>query len=152
MSHVATVDIEVRDLDSLAAACSRVGLELVRNQNTYKWYGESVGDTPIPAGFTAEDLGNCEHAIRVPGQAALEKHRQAYEIGVVRRRDGRPGFTLMYDAFGTHGRALEALAGAGCAKLKQAYAAIVSAKTARLRGHQVTERLRADGSIELTLR
>ena len=67
MSHVATINIEVKDLDALGIAAGRIGLELVRGQKEYRWYGQSVGDYPLPAGLTEADLGVCEHAIRIAG-------------------------------------------------------------------------------------
>src|SRR6266446_5904173 len=91
MSHVAEIDMEIKDLDALKAAAQDLGLEFCEGQQTYKWYGHSVGDFPMPAGFKEQDLGKCEHALRVKGNPG------AYEIGIVPRRDGRPGYTLLWD-------------------------------------------------------
>jgi hypothetical protein len=143
MSHVATVDLDVKDLDALAEACGQLGLELVRGQQSYRWYGRSVGDYPLPAGFTVEELGKCEHAIRIPGDA------HAYEIGLVRRRDGRAGYQLLWDFFGG-GYGLEAKVGAGCSKLKQQYAVAVAVKTAQRQGMRVTQSVGSNGRIILT--
>ena len=77
MSHIAEVNLLVQDLDALQRARHRLGLELVRHQQTYRWYGTSVGDHPLPTGFAKDDLGTCEHAIRIPG------NDHAYEIGIV---------------------------------------------------------------------
>src|SRR4051812_32472193 len=115
MSHVATVDVEIKDLDALDAACKKLGLELVRGQTTFRWYGQHVGDYPLPAGFTGADLGTCEHAVRVPGRA------DAYEIGVVRRRDGRSGWSLMWD-FYAGGYGLMERVGENCQSLRREYA------------------------------
>lgn len=144
MSHVATVDIEVKDLDALQAACVRLGLELVRGQQTYKWYGTHVGDHPLPEGFAEEDLGKCDHAIRVPNNS------QAYEVGVVRRRDGRPGYTLMWD-FWAGGQGLQAKVGPDCQHLKREYAAVVATRQAQRNGFRVQEHRRQDGSIQLVM-
>ena len=84
MSHIAEVNLLVQDLNALHRACQRLGLELVRGQQTYCWYGRSVGDYALPVGFAKEDLGTCEHAIRIPG------NDRAYEIGIVTRRDLSP--------------------------------------------------------------
>jgi len=59
MSHIATIELEVNDLESLSRACQRMGLKLVRGKKTYKWY---YGDN------------TCDHAIVVPGAN--------YEIGI----------------------------------------------------------------------
>ncbi len=142
MSHVAAIDVEITDLGALGAACRRLGLELVRDQRSYKWYGRSVGDTPIPEGFTVQDLGRCDHAIRVPGDA------RAYEIGVVRARNGSPGYVLMLDEW-ANGLGLLDKCGKGCAALKQAYATEVTLAQARREGFQVNELPQPDGSVRL---
>jgi hypothetical protein len=148
MSHVAEIELEVRDLDALAEASRRLGLEFVQGQETYRWYGATLGDYPLPAGFTAEDLGRCEHAIRLPpGNAA---GREPYEIGVVRRRDGRPGYSLLWD-FWMGGFGLQEKVGAGCARLRQEYAAETTRREARRQGFGVQEQLGADGMIRLRL-
>lgn len=142
MSHVTTIDLEIKDLPSLAAACKRIGLELVEGQETYRWYGTSVGDYPLPEGFTVEDLGHCEHAIRLPGKA------KAYEIGVVKRRDGKQGYTLLWD-FWNGGRGMEAVAGEDGCHIKQAYATEVATKEARRQGFRVTEQKLDNGTVQL---
>jgi hypothetical protein len=156
MSHVAQVDIEVKNLDDLEAACRRIGLELVRGQQTYRWYGKSVGDTPLPPGFSAEELGTCEHAIRVP--LALERQLQdsygtnrPYEIGVLRRRDGQPGWALLYDEF-ANGMGMGDVAGRDLGRLKAAYAVVAASREARMRGFSVTEQQQPDGVVRLVLR
>ena len=147
MSHVASVDLEVKDLDALAESCSRLGLELVRGQTHYRWYGMSVGDYPLPAGFTREDLGSCEHAIRVRHP---EAGQQPYEIGVCRRRDCRPGYQLLWD-FWQGGYGLQAKVGENCKLLRKEYATTAAIREARMRGFSVTEQRHRDGSIRLVL-
>jgi hypothetical protein len=142
MSHVATIDIEIKDLDCLAKAAQQLGLELVNGQKTYRWYGRSVGDYPLPTGFTAEDLGKCEHAIRIPGNTA------AYEIGVVARRDGKPGYTLQWD-FYCGGYGMEKIVGQNASKLRQEYAAQVATKHMQRQGYRVTRSIDAKGNLQL---
>ena len=72
MSHIAQVNILVQDLNALARACQRLGLEFVTHQTTYRWYGRSSDNPALPTGFTNEELGHCELSIRIPG------HPQAY--------------------------------------------------------------------------
>jgi hypothetical protein len=144
MSHVATVDVEIKDLDALEQACRELGLDLVRGQQTYRWYGESVGDYPLPAGFAAEDLGKCSHAIRIPGD------ERAYEIGVVARRDGRPGYSLMWD-FYCGGMGLQDKVGEGCRELKKSYAMAVVTRHAQRSGFRVQRHVLADGSVQMRL-
>lgn len=143
MSHVATIDIHITDLQSLAAAAKQLGMVLNINQQTYRWFGRHVGDYPIPAGYTVADLGRCAHAISIPG------NNNAYEIGVCERRDGKPGYILMWD-FWAGGHGLQQKVGADCIKLRQEYALAVAAKKLRAKGFNVvrdktsqTPRLRA---------
>lgn len=143
MSHISTIELEVRDLEALKRAAQALGLEFVAGQRTYRWYGRHIGDYPLPQGFTKEDLGKCDHAIRIPG------NDRAYEIGVVRRRDGRPGYVLLWD-FWSGGFGLQEKVGENANRLKQAYAC-EAAKAAALRaGHRfVAQATRADGSVVL---
>ena len=61
MSHISKIELEVKDIQVLISACKRLGLELLKGQKTFKWYGKEAG---------------CDHAVRVPGAD--------YEIGVVK--------------------------------------------------------------------
>lgn len=143
MSHVAEMELEIKSLEALEVACKRLGLELVKGQKTYKWWGHSVGDYPLPAGFTEADLGKCEHAIRIPGD------KRAYEIGVTKRRDGKPGYALLWD-FYAGGYGLEAKIGPGGGLLKQSYSIQVAKKQMMRKGFRVTEKKNAKGEILLT--
>ena len=155
MSHIATVDVEITNLDDLAAACKRIGLELVRGQQTYKWFGHVIEGDPIPEGFTAEELGRCDHAIVVPGDHSLADI-QPYEIGVVKRRDGKPGYQLMWDYNGFGGFGLAEFVGCEfdhktknydgkMPKLKQAYAICAARRVAQLQGFRLQEVATAGG-------
>jgi len=127
----------------LDAACQRLGLRLNRGQTTYKWWGESAGDTPLPEGMTVDDLGKCSHAICIPG------NKDAYEIGVVKRPNGQ-GFTLAWDYF-QGGYGLQDVCGSDCNNLKQAYAVEAAKRTAQLEGFTVQEFANQDGSVRLQL-
>lgn len=140
MSHVATIDLEVKDLAALAEAARRLGGEWREGQATYKWWGRHMGDYPIPEGFTENDLGKCQHAIHFPDAA--------YEVGVVRRRDGRPGWQMLWDF--VDGRLSRLMGGKDANLLKREYAAVVARKTAMQSGFVVSESRQADGSLVLT--
>ena len=135
MSHVATVELEVRDLDALAEAAKRCGLELVRDQKTYRWYGGQQNP--------------CDHTIRIP-DAREGKRLGAYEVGVIRRTDGRPGYVLEYDPW-AGGKGLEELTGPKCGRLKQAYGVAVATQQARRQGFAVREQPLPNGSVKLLL-
>ena len=164
MSHVAKVDVEITNLDDLDAACKRIGLELVRGQQTYQWYGTSVGDYPLPEGFTVEDLGRCDHAIRIPLDHPYHQRSdptdRPYEIGVVKRRDGKPGYMLMWDFF-CGGMGLSEFTGQSLdssgehdgqvPRLKQAYAICAARRVAQQRGFRLQEQALADGTVKMFL-
>jgi hypothetical protein len=116
VSHVVDLDVQVKDIDALRAACEATGtLELVE-KSTYKWYGRHVGDYPMPAGFTKADLGKCEFAIKVKGAT-----RDTYEVGVVKRRDGKEGYTFLYDFYAGGNGLIQALYGPKHANKYQAW-------------------------------
>jgi hypothetical protein len=73
MSHITKIDLVIKDLDALSKACSKLGLELVRGQKTFKAY----------------TTGRCEHAICVKDMPG------AYQIGLVK---GKEGYELKWDA------------------------------------------------------
>ena len=137
MSHVAKVDVEILNLDWLAQACQRLGLELLRDQKRF---------------FAFRDR-KCDHAIRVAGltgQAALDKVSRTYEIGVLASKDGQPGYSLSFDLF-MGGNGLQKRVGDKCQRLAQAYTAVATRETARRQGMRVREQQLEDGSIRLVL-
>lgn len=89
MSHVDNISTngEEFDLEVIQELCRRMGWTFVEGKKTYAWYGYSVGDYPIPEGFTEADLGKCDHAIQIPGCS--------YEVGLVQGVDG--GYNVIAD-------------------------------------------------------
>jgi len=156
MSHVALVDLEITNLDDLAAAAKAIGMEFVPDQETYRWWGRHEGDYPLPPGFQEDDLGKCDHALRIPEPLATEVAekffgKRAYEIGVCRRRDGKPGWTLLWD-FIANGYGLVDVAGENLGRLKQAYAIQAARRTAIQQGFSVSNIItQPDGSQRLVL-
>ena len=146
MSHIASVKITIKDLDALARAAKELGLELVQGQKTFKWYGRWMNDYHAPEaavknGFDPNKFGQCEHAIRIPGNAG------AYEVGVVQNPGGE-GYTLLYDNY-CAGKGLEALIGKGAQKLQQEYGVQVARKHAARLGLRVTQSRGQDGKVRL---
>ena len=138
MSHISKIEIEIKDLSTLKQACQRLNLQFLPEQKTYKWYGRWVGDGgPLPEGITVEDLGKCDHAIRVP-------HCE-YEIGVIKR--GRK-YLLLWDSWRSGGLA-KAL-GKNAGLLKQAYAIARVHQEAKLKGYRVREK-KIENGIRLVL-
>jgi hypothetical protein len=140
MSHITTIKTEIRDLDALRSACTECGAVFVEGQTTYQWFGESVGDYPLPEGITKEKLGHCSHAIRVPGVE--------YEIGVVQKPNGH--WTLAYDFWGP-GQGLLQKFGEGCQRLLQLYAVHKTIHEARKKGYTAQRQQLKDGSVKLVL-
>lgn len=145
MSHVAAIEIQVKDLDALELGGGRLGMELLRNVTQHKWWGHHVGDYPLPKGFTAADMGHCDHVLRIKGNT------KAYEIGVCKRRDGKAGYTLLWDFYGGAGQELERVIGHNGKKLTQEYARAVAVKNAQRQGFSIRETKKQDGSYVLHL-
>ena len=133
MSHMAVIDLEVRDLRALKAAAEYLGLTFVEGQKEWRWYGRWVGDYSNPdaaflQGIPPEEYGKCaDHVLTIAG------NETAYEVGVVRRRDGKPGWILLYDFWGPGKALVDLLQGVDkdgkydrVGKLKQAYVACMS--------------------------
>lgn len=144
MSHVVDMSLPVTDIELLNEAALELGLE-VRNKQQFHWYGQHVGDYPLPAGFKKEDMGKCLYALGVKGKP------NAYEIGVVKRRDGKPGYTMLWD-FWAGGNGLEEVIGENGNKLKQRYSVKVAVKEARRNGYRVTTEEMEDGSVRVKVR
>jgi hypothetical protein len=129
MSHITKINLIVKDLDAMDKAAKRLGLELVRNQKTFKGWTE----------------GRCDHALRVVGAPV-----GTYEIGLKQRADGK-GYDLQWDGhMGAHyvsamplyskvgyGEAITFNQPASTSKLLDWYAAEVSQKQMRKQGFRV---------------
>lgn len=136
--HVSSIKLQVKSLDALKLACQRLGLEFREGQTTYAWFGRSVGDYPLPEGFTQEDLGHCDHAIHVPGAS--------YEVGVVFKNGA---YRLIWDSWSSGG--LEQALGKDCNKLKQSYGISAAVLEAQRQGYSIWETQGEDGAIRLQL-
>ena len=69
MSHIVTVQVEIKDLEAVRRMCANLGWEFLEGQTSFVWYGR--------------DPAKCDHAIRVPGcdyELGLEKHEDAYKL------------------------------------------------------------------------
>ena len=126
MSHIARIDLIITSLSDLEGACRDLGFQFMAEQKTYRWYGRWVGDAPMPDGITHDDLGKCDHAIRVPGCD--------YEVGVVKRGDH---YILLWDNWSAGGLAEKIGANAGI--LKQSYSVCRVRSEARRKGYRIRE-------------
>ena len=123
MSHISTIELEVKDIGILGQACSRLGLQLMKGQKSFKWY--------------RREPQACEHAIKVPNAS--------YEIGVV-KKDGR--YELQCDFYD---RNIEKAIGKQGGLLKQAYAVSKTRVEARRKGYSVLEK-KTETGIRLHVR
>jgi|SRR5580698_2995433 hypothetical protein len=125
MSHTAKIpNVNINDLDALERAAADLGLELVRDQKTYKTYS----------------VQKCDHAIR------HQTDRNMYELGVLKEGDH---FKLMQDTFMGGKGMVEVLGGHEAPKLNQSYAAQVAMAHYQNEGWNVTTSKLEDGSIVL---
>lgn len=140
MSHVAAIQIELKDLDAIKAAVKRLGGVWKQGQKTYAWYGRHVGDYPLPEGFTKNQLGKCDHAFGFDGAK--------YEVGVIRKNDGM--YTILWD-FYSPGGLLPHMGGDTADKFRQAYALEKTKIEARKKGMIVREKAMPNGAIQLSI-
>lgn len=139
MSHITEVKVAINDLAALKAACDALGFEFVEGQQTYKWFGQFVGDSPLPAGVEQHELGKCSHAIRVPGAT--------YEVGVVKAKDGT--YRLRFD-YWSSGQLLGPLGGQQASLLVQQYATHKVMRHLRSKGFKAVSQVKQEnGSIRL---
>jgi hypothetical protein len=137
MSHISKIELMISSLEDLKAACKSLGFQFVPDQKNFKWYGQWIGDTPLPEGVNLDDFGKCDHAIIVP--------ECDYEVGVVRKDNY---FMLLWDEW-HRGGLLEKL-GQNAGILKQAYAVTKIKREATLRNYRVREK-RTQKGIRLVL-
>lgn len=146
MSHVANVEMEIKDLEALEVACKKLGLTFIRGQKKYKWYGKFMDDwhtkdAAAQNGFDPETFGHCEHVIKVPNSD--------YEIGIVKNPNGT-GYIPLFDKFGDHGKAIEdRLGGLQLTKLKNEYTVAVATRQLVRQGYRVR---RTERSGRITIR
>jgi hypothetical protein len=146
VSHVTEIKVKILDLDALARAAKRCGLEVRRKQN-YKWYGRHVGDYPMPKGMTQDDLGKCHMALGVIG------NNEAYEVGVVADKSHNGEYMLVWDFWGG-GYGLEKSVGKDACKLRQAYALeVVIGKAQSLvdAGWEIREVQQPNGHVQIEI-
>src|SRR5262245_38791463 len=53
--HVVAIGVEVKSLEALAAACERLHWTMTPGDTAYRWFGEWVDDSPVPARLFATE-------------------------------------------------------------------------------------------------
>ena len=155
MSHVATIEVDIKDIQALRTACEELGLEFMEGQKSYRCWGTGKsldqleryqrisGKALMPEGWTLSEMGQCEHAIRLKGDSRY------YEIGLAARRDGKAGYQLLCDISGAHW--VKEKLGEKFEKLRQWYAVEVAVRAAKRAGFRVVKKVvRSDGSVAIT--
>jgi hypothetical protein len=141
MSHISAITLRIKDSKALLEAAEELGLEQ-RLKGTYKWYGRSVGDYPLPEGYTEDELGKCLFALGIKG------NHSAYEIGVVKSKIHPGEYEMLWD-FWNGGFGLQEAIGEQGNKLRQRYAEKVTTKQLRKQGLRVTRSVTDDGKVVL---
>ena len=122
MSHFATIQTQIRDIEALRDACAEMGLLVLQNTEA-RGYG------------TNRHHG--EHVIALKGP---------YDIALNRQPDGAYGLTT--DWWDGH---VEKEVGKDYGKLIQLYGVHKAMREARQRGYSVQRFLLKDGAIRLTI-
>jgi hypothetical protein len=79
MSHIVTIKVEVRDIAAAKAACKRLGWQFMENQQSYVWFGRSVGGEPLPVNSCHHQAVNdVVHTLVVSARA--EPRRPAHDV------------------------------------------------------------------------
>lgn len=114
MSHIATMQCQIKDLSALEEALGKFNAELRRDQTTFKSYP----GTP----------NRCKHAIRLKDQPT------AYEVGLQQRAEADESYDLACDFFdGKLGRAF----GDQLVNLRNEYLATVAENSLSRRGYRI---------------
>jgi len=129
MSHIKLIEPEREySIEGLVIMAKLMGAIMTKSK-TWNWYGQWVGDTPLPKELVLSDLEEVDYEIKFP--------RARYSMGVKIKNDR---VHLLYD-FWNGGYGLEtALGGSNCGKLKQHYnmaEALIVAKKQRRRVREV---------------
>ena len=104
----------------------------------------SGGIIPCLKALPKPILEAAKYALRVKDA----NHARTYEVGVVPRKDGKPGYTLLWD-FYMGGYGLQDAVGEGGTKLAHAYAEAVIMQECKKKGLKVKRQVTEDGRILL---
>jgi hypothetical protein len=107
-------------------------------KRTYTWFGKFMRDYPLPEGFTADELGTCDHEIEIPGCR--------YTIGV-KEKGGK--IHLLFDFWKSGG--LDKALGSDGGKLKQAYMLAKTIMTVKAMGKNFAVRELENGDKQVVI-
>ena len=149
MSHVVASKVFVTNLDDARVVGDELGFDLIENATKFAWYGKWVNDfsgsrAAVTAGYDPKTFGTCEHKLR------MKDHQQGdYEIGLVRRVDGKPGWELVYDDYSSYGAKINKKAGKNLGRFKAKLGERVITRGAIAQKFGVQRSVMADGRIRV---
>lgn len=130
MSHMAQIDLEIQtnQLDALVAACEELGLKVDIGRKNWKWFGTWVNDysqqdAAYLHGIDPKLYGECAEAVIYD-----PNNKHAYEIGIVKRQDGKEGYVLLYDHYAGGMGMTKKVGDQNCTLLQQHFACQVTIK------------------------
>lgn len=168
MSHVAAQETKAgqplfADLACLLKAAELKGFKKV-DTNEYTWWGNHVGDYPIPKGMKKEELGkNALFILRLQeefhAQAKKKHSKNPYDIGILADPNNEGCYTLIYDFIGG-GYGIDDRLGAPvrdsatggikllCPELKQTYDMVCDAAAAKEVGDSIQFFTKKDAHVK----
>jgi hypothetical protein len=149
MSHVSKGGLFITDLDALEKVCNDLGLELQRGKTEWCWWGSDAGDSDLAQGYDRSQFGVGHHAIKIKGTNPRMGPVGPWEIGLVTRADGKPGFEALWDGYGMHGQALERVAGKNLSILKREYSTELLRRMAVRQGFKPRVTVNAKGQRQV---
>ena len=145
MSHIVTIDTELKDVSAIKKACERMGWTYDENAKTFAWYGRYVGDYAAfeerlrSLGISTQDYGKCDAAIKIPGAN--------YTIGLV-EKDGK--YIPLWDTWGPGGLS-EITTTNGMGGFMQAYVCAKTQLEARRKGYSTREVVQRNGDTKIEI-
>ncbi len=123
MSHISTIQTQIRNLDALRAACEDLHVRLIDGGQVQGYY---------------RGMARADYRIELPGTR--------YQVGVVRQQDGT--YALQADFWGGH---VERTLGKGYGLLLQRYGLHVITHEAKRRGKAISATQLPDGRIQVRI-
>jgi hypothetical protein len=139
MSHTVSLDLQVKSLDSLTAACRILGLTFDRNRSSWRWYGRFLSDyngndAAFKHGVKPEEYGTADAGvITCPGAG--------YDVGVYKVGNT---YRLVYDNW-HGGMGLDEKLGVGLTRLKAQYGIEVAKRILSKQGYRCKPRIDKHG-------
>jgi len=126
MSHMAKLNVDIQNLDSLRRACDRLGIVLDMNDHNVRYYGGTQ---------------NYDGSIKVPGST--------YDIGLKVLPDG--SIEMHGDLYGSNGEIIRKACGNNFSDLKQMYTVEETKRLAMINSYNIVSEVETDEDIELTI-